>query len=106
MERVFSGRWLSSSFRAGRFVNGERRYPAASGMRLTGTGYIKAAERSIVAAHASRAISEGRAVFLYRFDVPAASSSFSGPVARAVEVIEGIERAEWALADMAYGGAR
>ncbi len=45
-------------------------------------------------------------MFLYRFNVPATSSEFSGPVEGAAEVIESVERAGWQLVDMAYDGAQ
>jgi hypothetical protein len=39
-----------------------------------------------------------------RYDVPSASSGFSGPISGAAEVIESIERVGWQLSNMAYDG--
>ncbi|HEY5397841.1 MAG TPA: hypothetical protein VIL16_20835 [Trebonia sp.] len=67
-------------------------------------GFIKDTKVGSAVTDAARAIQEGRTVFLYRFNVPASNSSFSGPVSGAAEVIEGIERRGWRLAEMAYDG--
>jgi hypothetical protein len=67
-------------------------------------GLIKESKTNIAAAHATRAIQEGRSVLVYRYDVPATSSALSGPVSGAAEVIETIERTGWRLTDMTYGG--
>ena len=69
-------------------------------------GIIKESKASTAAQHASRAASEGRTVFLYRFNVPATSSGWSGPVSGAAEVIEAIERNGWQLGDFAYERAQ
>lgn len=45
-------------------------------------------------------------MLLYRFNVPATSSGFSGPVSGAAEVIEGIEQQGWRLATKAYDEAQ
>ncbi len=65
---------------------------------------IKDTKTSIAGSHAARAVQEGRTVLLYRYDVPSASSGFSGPISGAAEVIESIERAGWQLSNMAYDG--
>jgi hypothetical protein len=69
-------------------------------------GLIKDVKAQSAGTDASRAAAEGRTVFLYRFNVPATSSGFSGPVSGAAEVIEGIEQPGWRLAQMAYDGAQ
>ena len=63
---------------------------------------IKDSNASTAARHAARAAQEGRTVLLYRQNVGAASSGFSGPVGDAGEVIEAIESQGWELAQMAY----
>ena len=69
-------------------------------------GLIKDVKTQSAGTDASSAAAEGRTVFLYRFNVPATSSGFSGPVSGAAEVIEGIEQSGWRLAQMAYDGAQ
>lgn len=69
-------------------------------------GLIKDVKTSAAAQHAARAAQEGRTVFLYRFDIPATSSGFSGPVSGAAEVIEAAERQGWRLDNFAYDGAQ
>jgi hypothetical protein len=69
-------------------------------------GIIKESKASTAAQHASRAVREGRTVFLYRFNVAATSSGWSGPIAGAAEVIEAVERSGWQLNDFAYDGAQ
>jgi hypothetical protein len=46
------------------------------------------AKASFAAVEATRAIQEGRTVFVYRYNVPFSSSNFSGSVSGAAEVIE------------------
>ena len=65
-------------------------------------GRITGSKANIAASHATRAIQEGRTILVYRYDVPATSSGFSGPVSGAAEVIESIERG-WRLGDVTYG---
>jgi hypothetical protein len=65
-------------------------------------GFVKEAKASTAASHAQRAAQEGRTVLAYRYDVPATSGGFSGPIGGAAEVIESIERQGWDLRDMAY----
>ena len=65
-------------------------------------GFIKDVKSQSAGQDAARAAREGRTVLLYRFNVPATSSGFSGPVSGAAEVIEGIEEQGWWLASMAY----
>ena len=60
------------------------------------------AKASFAAVEATRAIQEGRTVFVYRYNVPFSSSNFSGSVSGAAEVIETIEAKGWALTQMAY----
>jgi hypothetical protein len=67
-------------------------------------GFIKDAKTGSAGTEAGRARQEGRSVFLYRYNVPATSSGFSGSVSGAAEVIETIEHAGWRLAEMAYDG--
>jgi hypothetical protein len=67
-------------------------------------GFIKDTKANVAGSHAARAAQEGRRVLLYRYDVPATSSGFSGPVSGAAEVIESIEGQGWHLSDMAYDG--
>lgn len=67
-------------------------------------GFIKDAKATTAANHAARARQEGRTVFLYRHNVPASSSGFSGPVTDTAEVIESIEQTGWQLAQIAYDG--
>ncbi len=69
-------------------------------------GFVKEAKANTAAQHAARARNEGRTVFLYRYNVPATSSGFSGPVEGAAEVIESVEQAGWALVQVAYDGAQ
>jgi hypothetical protein len=69
-------------------------------------GLIKDTKTSTAAQHAARAAQEGRSIMLYRFNVPATSSGFSGPVSGAAEVVESIEQHGWQLSDMAYDGAQ
>ena len=57
---------------------------------------------NFAAVDATRAIQEGRTVFVYRYNVPFSSSNFSGSVSGAAEVIETIEAKGWALTQMAY----
>jgi hypothetical protein len=57
---------------------------------------------NFAAVDATRAIQEGRTVFVYRYNVPFSSSSFSGSVSGVAEVIETIEAKGWALTQMAY----
>jgi hypothetical protein len=71
-----------------------------------GMGIIKESKASTAAEHASRAAREGRTVFLYRFNVPATSSGWSGPISGAAEVIEAVERNGWQLSDFAYDRAQ
>jgi hypothetical protein len=67
-------------------------------------GFIKDTKVATATKDAERARSEGRKVFVYRFNVPATSSGFSGSVSGAAEVIEGIEDAGWRLTELAYDG--
>ncbi len=69
-------------------------------------GFVKDLKSGTAASHATRALQEGRTVFVYRYNVPATSSGFSGPVEGAAEVIESVERAGWVLMEMAYDGAQ
>jgi hypothetical protein len=69
-------------------------------------GIIKDAKAITASKHAGQARTEGRTVFLYRYNVPATSSGFSGPVEGAAEVIEAVEASGWVLCDMAYDGAQ
>jgi hypothetical protein len=71
-----------------------------------GVGIVKDAKTNLAHTEAARALSEGRTVFVYRCNVPAFSSGFSGSVSGAAEVIETIERLGWSLANMAYDGAQ
>ncbi len=45
-------------------------------------------------------------MLVYRFDVPATSSGFSGPISGAAEVIEAIERQGWLLDHFAFDRAQ
>lgn len=67
-------------------------------------GFIKDAKIGSAATDAARARQEGRTIFVYRYNVPATSSGYSGSVSGAAEVIEGIEGKGWRLAEMAYDG--
>lgn len=69
-------------------------------------GFIKDSKQNAAAQHALPATQEGHAVMLNRFNVPATSSGFSGPVSGAAKVIEGIERHGWRLAQMACDEAQ
>jgi hypothetical protein len=69
-------------------------------------GIIKESKANTAAQHASRAAREGLAVFLYRFNVPATSSGWSGPIPGAAEVIEAVERNGWQLGDFAFDRAQ
>ena len=69
-------------------------------------GIFKDAKANVARTEAARAVSEGRAIFVYRCNVPAFSSGFSGSVSGAAEVIETIEGQGWSLSDMAYDGAQ
>jgi hypothetical protein len=74
--------------------------------RLIAMGLITDTKATSASKDASRAASEGRQVFVYRYNVPATSSGYSGPIGGASEVIEGIERHNWTLCHMAYDGAQ
>jgi hypothetical protein len=65
-------------------------------------GLIRDSKASTAAQHAVRAAQEGRTVLLYRQNLGATSSGFSGPVGDVAEVIEAIESQGWELAQMAY----
>ena len=67
-------------------------------------GIVKGAKAKLAGVEAARAASEGRAIFIYRSNVPIASSRASGSVSGAAEVIETIEGQGWSLSDMAYDG--
>lgn len=67
-------------------------------------GIVRDAMAKIARVEAARARSEGRAIFVYRCNVPRASSRASGSVSGAAEVIEVIEGEGWSLSDMAYDG--
>ena len=67
-------------------------------------GFIKDAKANTAASHAARARQEGHTVFLYRQNIGATSSGFSGPVTDMAEVIESVEQAGWHLAQIAYDG--
>jgi hypothetical protein len=67
-------------------------------------GFIKEAKAETARKEATRARTEGRAVFIYRFNVPATSSGFSGPVSGAAEVIEAIEGVGWQMVHFGYDG--
>jgi hypothetical protein len=69
-------------------------------------GIIKRAKSGTAAAHAEVAAEEGRSVLLYRFNVPATSSGWSGPIAGAAEVIEAIEEYGWRLDNFAFDRAQ
>jgi hypothetical protein len=69
-------------------------------------GFLKDVKADSAKLTASRAVTEGRTVFLYRFNVPASSPAMSGPLSGAAEVIEAVEAAGWRLSDMAYDGAQ
>ena len=72
--------------------------------RLTSMAWVKDTKAAVASQHAGRAAEEGRVILLYRYDVPATSSGFSGPVSGAAEVIEAIEGHGWQVAQMAYDG--
>jgi hypothetical protein len=63
---------------------------------------IKDTKAISAADHAARAAREGRVVFLYRQNIGATNSGYSGPVSGMAEVIEAIERQGWALDQMAF----
>lgn len=65
-------------------------------------GWIKDTKVATASNDAKRARAEGHTVFLYRFNVPATSSGFSGPISGAAEVIEGIEAEGWELDQISY----
>lgn len=69
-------------------------------------GFIRDAKVNVASDAAARARSEGRTVLVYRYNIPATSSGFSGPVAGAAEVIESVEQAGWVLQQIAYDGAQ
>lgn len=69
-------------------------------------GFVREAKANVARAEATRALSEGRTVFVYRCNVPTFSSGFSGSVSGAAEVIETIESQGWSLANMAYDEAQ
>ena len=47
-------------------------------------------------------LGKAHSVFLYSLNLPTTTSSLSGPVPDAAEVIEGVEAIGWRLADMTY----
>jgi hypothetical protein len=65
---------------------------------------FKDTKASIAAGHAARAVKEGRTTMLYRYDVAATSTGFSGPLSGAAEVVEAIEGQGWQVGEMAYDG--
>ena len=69
-------------------------------------GLVRDTKASAAAQHAARASHEGRTVLLYRQNVGATSSGFSGPVGDVAEVIEAIESQGWELAQLAYDERR
>jgi hypothetical protein len=69
-------------------------------------GIIKRAKSGTAAAHAEVAAEEGGSVLLYRFNIPATSSGWSGPIAGAAEVIEAIEEYGWQLDNFAFDRAQ
>ena len=69
-------------------------------------GIVKEAKANTASAHAARARREGRTMFLYRQNVPATSSGWSGPVAGVAEVVEAIEQAGWRLTDITFDRAQ
>jgi hypothetical protein len=69
-------------------------------------GLVRDTKASAAAQHAARAAHEGRTVLLYRQNVGATSSGFSGPVGDVAEVIEAIESQGWELAQLAYDERR
>jgi hypothetical protein len=67
-------------------------------------GLIKDTKVGSAGTESARARQEGRTIFVYRYNVPATGSGFSGSVSGAAEVIERIEGNGWRLAEMAYDG--
>ena len=67
-------------------------------------GIIKETKVSVAHSEAARAVQEGRTAFVYRLNIPASSSGFSGSISGAAEVIESIEGNGWLLSNMAYDG--
>jgi len=69
-------------------------------------GLVKETKAGVGRTEAARARSEGRTVFVYRCNVPAFRSGFSGSISGAAEVIESIEGQGWSLSEFAYDGAQ
>jgi hypothetical protein len=66
-------------------------------------GLIKDAKVNKISAEASRAIQEGRSVFLCRINVGMTDSGMSGTVGGgAAEIIESVESLGWRLDQMSY----
>lgn len=69
-------------------------------------GIIRQAKSGTAASHAALAAEDGRSVLLYRFNVPAMASGWSGPIGGAAEVIEAIEEYGWRLDNFAFDRAQ
>lgn len=62
----------------------------------------KAAKAADARDFAMIAAQDGRGVMLYRFDIPASRSGWSGPIDDGSAVIDAVERVGWRLQHMAY----
>lgn len=71
-------------------------------MRLTAVGFVTNSKVATAASYAKDAATAGRSALLYRFNIPATASGWSGPVPDAAEVIEAIEAQGWRFWQMAY----
>lgn len=60
-------------------------------------GFVKESKADVARSHAKRARTEHHFIFVYLFKVPGGSSTFSGSVAGAAEVIEAIEMEGWKM---------
>lgn len=66
-------------------------------------GWVKDAKAQTLAAEASRAMAEGRAVFTPMLNTPMTQHTMSGSVAGWAEMIESVEAQGWAMYHWAVG---
>lgn len=67
-------------------------------------GMVKDIKVKNAADAAAKAAAARRAVFVYRQNIPATASGFSGEVSDMGEVIEAVERQGWQLDQMSFDG--
>ena len=72
------------------------------GVTVPSMGIVKDVKANVAEQHASRAIAEGRTVFVYKYAAGVTNGSISGPIAGVAEAIEAIERVGWRLFQMTY----